>query len=234
MANGGGGNYSWDLGNGKSATGTEVKATYDSTADYKVTVTRSLNGKNASASSTVPVREQIIEIKTSFGNMYMWLYNATPLHKKNFLKLTTENFFDGTTFHRIVPNFVIQGGDPNSKDTDPNNDGQGGPGYLVPAEIKSDLKHIFGAVGAARNNNPQKSSNGSQYYIVTNPSGTSSLNGQYTVFGQIVKGTDIAVTIQNQPRGAGDRPVTDIKMDVNILEKTRAEIRSEYGFTNFR
>src|SRR5437868_4352889 len=78
--------------------------------------------------------EQIIEIKTSFGNMYMWLFKETPKHRANFLALADINYFDGTTFHRIVTNFVIQGGDPNSKDDDSTNDGTGGPNYTIPAE----------------------------------------------------------------------------------------------------
>ena len=95
--------------------------------------------------------EKIIEIKTSFGTMYMWLYKETPLHRANFLALADTNFFDNTTFHRIITNFMIQGGDPNSKDSNPNNDGLGGPGYTIPAEIDTaKLKHARGQVAADR------------------------------------------------------------------------------------
>lgn len=165
--------------------------------------------------------------------MYMWLYNETPLHKANFLKLADTGFFDSITFHRIVPNFVIQGGDPNSKDSDPTNDGNGGPGYTIPAEITTALKHTYGAVGAARlpnNVNPQRESSGSQFYIVVNPSGTSNLNGDYTVFGKILSGMTAATAIVAQPRSATDRPLTDIKMDVNVVTKTRAQLRTEFNF----
>lgn len=179
--------------------------------------------------------EQIIEIKTDFGTMYMWLYKGTPLHRANFLGLADTNFFDGTTFHRCVKDFVIQGGDPNSKDDIKTNDGQGGPGYLVPAEINSaKFKHKRGAVGAARNENPEKSSNGSQFYIVLPAAGTPSLNGKYTVFGEVIQGMEVADSIVLQPKGTGDRPITDIKMDINVVEKTTRQLREQFNFFGYQ
>lgn len=182
-------------------------------------------------------KEKIIEIKTSFGSMYMWLYKETPLHRNNFLALADTNFFDNTTFHRCVSNFVIQGGDPNSKDADPTNDGSGGPGFTIPAEINtanSKLLHTYGAVAAARlpdAQNPNKASSGSQFYIVLPTAGTSFLNGNYTVFGRIIKGMDVAATIVKQPQNASNnRPNTDIKMDVNVLTKTLQQLKDEYNF----
>ncbi len=179
--------------------------------------------------------EKIIEIKTSFGSMYMWLYKETPLHRANFLALADTNYFDSTTFHRIVKNFVIQGGDPNSKDADPNNDGQGGPPWTIPAEIDSaKFKHVYGAVGAARlpnSVNPLRASNGSQFYIVIPTAGTPFLDGEYTVFGKIIKGMDVATIIVAQPQNtSNNRPLTDIKMDVNVLEKTLQQLKDEYNF----
>lgn len=108
-------------------------------------------------------------ISTSQGDMIIRLYDETPEHRDNFKKLVAEGFYDNTTFHRVIENFMIQGGDPNSKDDDPMNDGQGGPGYTVPAEINSDLFHKKGALAAARTGdqvNPQRRSSGSQFYIV--------------------------------------------------------------------
>ncbi len=136
----------------------------------------------------LPTTEKIVEVKTSFGNIYIWLYKETPLHRNNFLALADTNYFDGTTFHRIVPNFVIQGGDPNSKDSIASNDGSGGPDYTIPAEIidTGKFKHTYGAIGAARNTNPAKASNGSQFYIVIPKAGYPSLNGNYTVFGTVM------------------------------------------------
>jgi cyclophilin family peptidyl-prolyl cis-trans isomerase len=167
----------------------------------------------------------------------MWLYKETPLHRANFLALADTNFFDNTTFHRCVSNFVIQGGDPNSKDADSTNDGSGGPGFTIPAEINTTnpkLLHTYGAVGAARlgdAQNPTKASSGSQFYIVIPTAGTSFLNGNYTVFGRIIKGMDVAATIVKQPQNANNnRPYSNIKMDVNVLYKTLQEIKDEYNF----
>jgi cyclophilin family peptidyl-prolyl cis-trans isomerase len=174
--------------------------------------------------------EKIIEIKTTFGTMYMWLYKQTPQHRDNFLKLASSGFFDSTTFHRIIKDFVIQGGDPNSKDADQTNDGTGGPGYTVPAEFVDSIKHDYGAVGAARDNNPAKASNGSQFYIVTNKAGTHSLDKIYTVFGKIIGGVDFSYTISTQPKDVRDKPTTNIIMDVNVVEKTLDQLKTEFNF----
>lgn len=176
-------------------------------------------------------KEKVIEIKTKYGNMYIWLYKATPLHRTNFLKLASEEFYDSTTFHRIISGFMIQGGDPNSKDNNPNNDGSGGPGYTIPAEISDTIKHERGALAAARTNNPTKASNGSQFYICHSTSGTSGLNGNYTVYGMVMQGVEVVDSIIIQPKTSGNnRPITDIKMDVNVIEKTLEEIKMEYGY----
>jgi cyclophilin family peptidyl-prolyl cis-trans isomerase len=173
-------------------------------------------------------KEQIIEIKTSFGDMYVWLYKETPLHRTNFLKLAGEGFYDQTTFHRIIQGFMIQGGDPYSKDSDPNNDGYGGPGYTIPAEFVSTLKNVRGALATARDNNPQKASNGSQFYI--NLVHNTSLDQNYTVFGFVMKGIEVADQVVIQPKDSNDRPLTNITMQVTVLEKTKAEILAEYGY----
>ena len=113
--------------------------------------------------------EEVVVISTSYGDMIVRLYDATPEHKSNFLKLTKEGFYDSTTFHRVIEGFMIQGGDPNSKDDDLRNDGQGGPGYTLPAEIVRGYIHKKGALAAARmgnETNPNMRSNGSQFYIV--------------------------------------------------------------------
>ena len=176
---------------------------------------------------------ELIKIETSFGEMIMWLWDETPQHKQNFLALSDTGYFDGTTFHRIINNFVIQGGDPNSKDSDPSNDGSGGPGYTIPAEFSDSLTHIHGAVGAARLPdaiNPNKESSGSQFYIVDDTNGTHFLDGNYTVFGQVIKGLDVVDTIANQPKDGNDRPVQDIKMTVTIIKMTLTEIKDQYQF----
>lgn len=112
---------------------------------------------------------KLILISTPKGEITLYLYDGTPKHKANFLKLVQDGFFDGTTFHRVIQGFVIQGGDPNSKDADPVNDGEGGPGYEIDAEIYPQYFHKRGAIGAARNGdevNPLQKSSGCQFYIV--------------------------------------------------------------------
>lgn len=113
---------------------------------------------------------QIVEIKTSYGNIYIWLYEDTPKHRENFLKLTKQGFYDQTQFHRIIKNFMIQGGDPNSKDvTKKEQWGLGGTNYTIPSEFKLNHHHKKGALAAARmgdNENPKKESSGCQFYIV--------------------------------------------------------------------
>ena len=109
------------------------------------------------------------EIETTLGSMVVRLYDETPIHRDNFRKLVADGFYDGTTFHRVIPQFMIQGGDPNSKDDDPMNDGMGGPGYTQPAEFNVNLFHKRGALAAARTGgpmNPERESSGSQFYIV--------------------------------------------------------------------
>lgn len=174
--------------------------------------------------------EKIIEIKTSFGTMYAWLYKQTPLHRENFMTLAESGYYTGTTFHRIVKDFVIQGGDPNSKDSDPLNDGQGGPGYTIPAEFVDSIKHDFGAIGAARNNNPAKASNGSQFYVVTDPAGEHTLDKNYTVFGKLLAGHDVATAISTQSKDSKDRPLVNIVMEVKVVNKTLVELKSQFNF----
>lgn len=176
------------------------------------------------------LRYNIVKITTSYGDMFAHLYDGTPLHKENFEKLTNEGFYNQTEFHRTVKNFVIQGGDPNSKDDDRNNDGSGGPGYTIPAEIDSSrFKHIYGALGAARLSNtvnPERNSSGSQFYIVSNPSGTAFLDGEYTVFGELLGGTDALQAIENVEvnNTQQNRPNTRLPMTVEILSLTEQEI----------
>lgn len=117
-----------------------------------------------------PVKYPIVEVITSYGTIYAWLYDDTPVHKENFIKLAKEGFYDGTRFHRVIRDFMIQGGDPNTKvDSLKNKWGQGGPGYTLESEIKPNHFHKKGVLAAARLGdqvNPQKASSGSQFYIV--------------------------------------------------------------------
>lgn len=179
-------------------------------------------------------QEEIIQISTQYGDMYLWLYKATPLHRANFLKLAKDSFYNNTTFHRIISGFMIQGGDPNSKDTDSTNDGTGDPGYTIPAEIRDTIKHDRGALAAARLAdavNPTKASSGSQFYICHSKSGTQGLNNQYTVFGMVMKGLNVIDSVVIQPKNKStNRPYKDIKMQVKVLKKTLEEIKLEYNY----
>ncbi len=170
----------------------------------------------------------VIEISTEMGDMYVSLYDETPVHKANFDSLTKARFYDSTEFHRCVDNFVIQGGSPTSKDENRNNDGSGGPGYTLPAEIDSSkFQHFYGALAAARNGNmtnPKRRSSGSQFYIVTNPEGAHFLDGEYTTFGKVLAGMDVAKTIESQPKNGSDLPNDRIKMTVAYVYFTQTQL----------
>ncbi|MCS7072889.1 MAG: peptidylprolyl isomerase [Bacteroidia bacterium] len=177
-------------------------------------------------------KDKLVYLKTDFGEMVILLYDCTPLHKKNFLKLAESGFYNGTTFHRVIKGFMIQGGDPNSKDNDPNNDGQGGPGYTIPAEIIDTLKHVKGMVAAARLGdqvNPKRESSGSQFYIVQNDGGTPHLNGSYTIFGKVIQGIEVVDKIADQKTGTADRPLTNIPMTMKVVEMPKKKINKLYG-----
>ncbi|MCX6351621.1 MAG: peptidylprolyl isomerase [Bacteroidetes bacterium] len=190
---------------------------------------------------------EIVKITTEFGDIYLYLYDETPNHKANFFKLAKEGFYNGTTFHRCIKNFVIQGGDPNSKDTDPTNDGNGGPAYTkapdtypddetgktytINPEIKPSISHKYGSVAAARTGNPEMRSSGSQFYIVNNKKGTPHLDGKYTVYGEVVYGMDVVEKIADQPQDkSNNRPLKDIVMKVEIIKVKPSALMKKYNF----
>jgi len=258
--------------------------------------------------------DQVVTIKTKFGDMVAILYDETPKHKANFIKLAHEHFFDSLLFHRIIEGFMIQGGDPNSKKAKPGEHlGFGDPGYTVEAEFNPKFFHEKGALSAARMNdqaNPTKASNGSQFYIVqgkvtsetelrtdadkftealqkffqdpanlplydslrkmaqsgdakgyettilglkpriekatginatkeisseklkvyTTIGGVPRLDGNYTVFGKVIKGLDVLDKIATQPKDQADRPVDDIRMFVTVTEMSKKKIEKLYGY----
>lgn len=187
----------------------------------------------ATSAQKLKGKDQLVTISTSQGDIRLILFDDTPKHKENFLKLTKDGFYDGTTFHRVIDGFMIQGGDPNTKDADPNNDGSGNPGYTLPAEINPKYKHVRGAVAAARLGdqvNPMKESSGSQFYIVENHDGTPMLDDAYTVFGQVVDGLDVIDKIAEQPTNPRNRPLTDIKMKVTVESVKKKKIAKKYNY----
>ncbi|MCQ2264971.1 MAG: peptidylprolyl isomerase [Bacteroidales bacterium] len=184
-------------------------------------------------------------LKTSMGDITIALYDETPLHKENFIKLVNDKYYDGVLFHRIIQNFMIQTGDPESKNAKAGQMlGNGGPGYTIPAEFVPECYHKRGAVAAARmgdNVNPKKESSGSQFYIVdgqifntsmlnrviqmtnktfsqeqinayTSIGGAPHLDGDYTVFGEVISGMEVVDKIAAQAKDGRDRPVQDIKI----------------------
>ncbi|WNJ18523.1 peptidylprolyl isomerase [Pontibacter sp. G13] len=183
-----------------------------------------------SAQKKLKGKEEVVIISTSMGEMYVRLYDLTPKHKENFLKLVKEGFFDGTTFHRVINNFMIQGGDPNSKEGgDASQIGNGGPGYTIDAEFVSSLSHNKGALAAARQGdrvNPEKKSSGSQFYIVQSAKGTRHLNGSYTVFGQVFVGLDVVdkIAAVETDRRLGNRPKEDVTMTMTVKKLSRKKM----------
>ncbi len=158
--------------------------------------------------------EPVFDIVTSLGTIKVRLYADTPKHRENFAKLAFEGYFDGLQFHRIIKNFMIQGGDPLTKD--PNRVaeyGTGGPGYQIEAEIRPEHHHKKGALAAARKGdiaNPMKESSGSQFYIVQSEEGCRHLDGEYTIFGETIDGFDVIdniAAVQTNPRGLPDNPI---------------------------
>lgn len=158
--------------------------------------------------------EPEFEMVTSHGTMKVRLYSKTPLHRDNFVKLVSENYYDGMRFHRVIEGFMIQGGDPYSRDTSMINSwGTGGPAYTIPAEFVSDYRHKKGAIAAARKGdmaNPRKASSGSQFYIVQDEFGCSHLDGQYTIFGEVYDGLEVIDRIAAVATDNYDRPYEDV------------------------
>jgi peptidyl-prolyl cis-trans isomerase B (cyclophilin B) len=259
-------------------------------------------------------KDHVVTIKTKFGDMVAILYDETPKHKENFIKLAKEHYYDSLLFHRVIEGFMIQGGDPESKNAKPGQRlGNGGPGYTVDAEFNPNFFHEKGALSAARlgdQANPTKASSGSQFYIVqgkkytenelktdpekfnkglqqffqnpanksyydsiakfyqtgdmkgyeeyimnltpivekqlgisvtkevspellkayTTKGGAHHLDGQYTVFGKIIKGLEVIDKIAAQPKDQTDRPAEDIRMTVTVEELSRKKIGKLYGY----
>jgi peptidyl-prolyl cis-trans isomerase B (cyclophilin B) len=261
--------------------------------------------------------DYVITIKTKYGDMTAILYDETPLHKKNFIKLAEEKFYDSTLFHRVMQGFMIQGGDPASKKVKPGDRlGNGGPGYTIPAEVNPKYFHEKGALSAARqpdNVNPKKESSGSQFYIVqgtvlkeaeldimkydqaklmdclrkmypnpqykpmfdsinqvyatgdmqayqiklnsiapraeretgikitreVNPAktpvyttvgGSPHLDGEYTVFGKVIKGLEVIDKIAAVQKDPADRPLENIMVIVTVKEMSKKKITKEFGW----
>lgn len=198
-------------------------------------------------------KRHTIEITTDYGIIKLMLYNETPLHRDNMLKLVNEKFYDSTLFHRVIKDFMIQGGDPDSKKAAPDAMlGSGDIGYTVQAEFRPELVHKKGALAAARNNNPEKRSSGCQFYIVEGKTltdseldniekrtgtkytteqrdayktigGTPFLDQSYTVYGEVYEGLNVVDSISQVATAPGDRPLKDVRMFMKEGKKMKVK-----------
>jgi peptidyl-prolyl cis-trans isomerase B (cyclophilin B) len=208
-----------------------------------------LKAKPAVPIAVQPVRPQGVRVKitTDMGEIIVRLSDKTPRHRDNFIKLVNEHFYDSLIFHRIIANFMIQGGDPQSKNALPGIMlGRGDVGYTIPAEFDSTLYHKKGALAAARTNNPERASSGCQFYIVHGKTygddelnmiqmqngtyfspakkmtykmvgGTPALDMNYTVFGEVEKGLEVVDLIARSQTNNFERPVQDIHMKMEVM-----------------
>ncbi len=207
--------------------------------------------KEESVSTDTSAKGQMVIISTEFGDMKVLLYDATPKHRDNFVKLVESGFYDSLLFHRVIRNFMIQGGDPLSKTADSVQAlGMGDIGYTIPAELVDTLFHKKGALCAARTPNPEKASSGCQFYIVqgqvltmdqvnmlelqqgaklsaaqkeaySTVGGTPQLDRNYTVYGQVIEGLDVIDKIAAVKTRPGDRPLQDVRMTMKMVKAVK-------------
>ena len=177
-------------------------------------------------------KDEVVTITTAQGIIRLILFDDTPQHKANFLKRAQSGAYNGTTFHRVIDEFMIQGGDTNTKDADPSNDGLGQPSDgTIPAELGPGHPHRYGAVAAARMGGPAGTpSSSTQFYLVENHDGTHFLDGMYTVFGQVIQGLDVIDKIAKLPKDGRDRPTTEAKMTVKVEKLKRKKIAKLYDY----
>lgn len=165
---------------------------------------------------------EVGQILTPQGEILVWLHNETPNHKKSFIQLASEGYWDSLTFNRVIPNFVAQAGCPDTPE------GFNDPEYLLAPEFDEKLTHTYGAFGAGRDGNPDKLSARCQFYIVQNKEGEYRLDGDYTVYGKVIKGMDVVDAMVSVQRDSLDEPLTPITMDVNIVMMTAEDLKG-YG-----
>ncbi len=243
--------YAWEFGDGGVSTEASPTHRYVHSGNYTVVLKATKGTKTVIRKQMIQVTAPercLVEIETDFGTMTAELYNATPKHRDNFIKLAEEGFYNDLLFHRVINGFMLQGGDPNSRNAAAGQSlGFGGPTQLIPAEFVDSLVHVKGAICAARTNNPEKKSSGSQFYIVQGSpvteetlnqletmkrfhytpeqraeylavGGTPHLDRDYTVFGRVIKGLDVIDKIGAVETASGDRPKKDVKMKVLVIK----------------
>ncbi len=168
--------------------------------------------------------DEVAILDTTMGTIVLEFFpDVAPNHVKNFKKLARDKFYDGTTFHRVIPEFMIQGGCPKSKDDDPSNDGTGGPGWTVKAEFNS-RPHVRGTLSMARSADPDSA--GSQFFICV--ARARHLDGQYTNFGRVIAGMDVVDKIVKVARDSRDRPLENVTIrSVKIVPRAEWEESKE-------
>lgn len=243
--------YAWDFGDGTTSSEANPSHTYKHSGNFTVTLKASKGKKSKTVTQMIQVTAPercLVEIETEFGTMLAELYASTPKHRDNFVKLAEEGFYNDLLFHRVINGFMIQGGDPQSRGAAAGQMlGMGGPTYQIPAEFVDEFVHVKGAIAAARTNNPEKKSSGSQFYIVQGApvseatlnqieamrnfrytpeqrqaylqhGGTPHLDREYTVYGQIIEGIEVIDKIAAVETAPGDRPKKDVKMKVRVIK----------------
>lgn len=231
---------------------TAIQAQVKKPVTKKATTTKTVVKKPAAKAPVAKKEVKIpgirVKLTTDSGVMIIRLYDKTPQHRDNFVKLASEHFFDSLLFHRVIQGFMIQGGDPQSKYAQPGQMlGMGDVGYTIPAEFDTSLFHKKGALAAARTPNPAKASSGCQFYIVQGNvltdgdlnmmemqkgikysaaqrkiyktiGGTPFLDQDYTVFGEVESGLNVIDKIASVPKAPGDRPISDLRMKIEVLK----------------
>ena len=167
---------------------------------------------------------QVGQIKTDMGEILFWMYDETPNHKASFIHLANANYWDTLTFNRVINNFVIQGGCPDTPE------GFTDSTYLLKPEFRDSIRHVYGAVGIGRDNNPEKLSATCQFYIVQNKNGLARLDGDYMIFGKVFKGMEVVEAIASVKTDSTDAPLMPIKLDVNVITLTADELK-KMGWT---
>ena len=162
-------------------------------------------------------------IETPLGELYFWLYEETPLHRASFIELAQAQYWDDLSFNRVIENFVVQGGCPDTLE------GFGPSDYLIEPEFVPEIKHLYGAVGMGRDDNPRKLSAGCQFYLVHDALGIARLDQKYTVFGQVFKGLDVLNNIAALPTDSLDTPLERVSLKVRVLELNKKEVETLGG-----
>lgn len=212
-----------------SDTGTTAESTAAGTTE--TTTTREATNTATAAPAPAPPAQQekpmsayenkVAELHTTAGEIHIRFFpDVAPNHVKNFIDLAEKGFYNGIKFHRVIPGFMIQGGDPNTITGDPGTWGMGGSPNKLRAEFNT-VKHVRGIVSAARTSDPNSAS--SQFFIMVAPA--PSLDNQYSVFGQVTKGMDVVDQIVSAPRGPGDRPYNPTTIERVVIRDAREDER---------